>query len=267
VRAALGAVLLVAVAASHAAAQAPVINAQVERRQAAQSIEREVQAVADRGTASWVGYRVPIVRVGSTTLRSSDTCCGRCRLEPPTELVVLARVEGKSLVDLRSIAVDCDIDAAGMPLVWLDGVSQDASVAWLASLADGPSPPRRLADMALVALAQHATPAALPVLVRFAREAVASGPRSQALFWLAQRAAQQAVPAIAGSNSNQDPDTEVQKQAVSALSRLPKDEGIPRLIELAGTHRNPEVRRQAMFWLGQSRDPRAVDFFAQILLK
>ena len=263
-RAVLAAVLLLAVAASDATAQAPVINAQVERRQAAQSIEREVQAVADRGAASWVGYRVPIVRVGSTTLRTSDSCCGRCRLEPPTDLVVLARVEGKSLIELRPIAVDCDIDAAGMPLVWLDGVSPDASVAWLASLASGPSPPRRLADSALVALAQHATPAAAPVLVRFAREAIASGARSQALFWLAQRAAQ-AVPGI--DAVNQDPDTEVQKQAVSALSRLPKDEGIPRLIELAGTHRNTEVRRQAMFWLGQSRDPRAVDFFAQILSK
>jgi len=25
------------------------------------------------------------------------------------------------------------------------------------------------------------------------------------------------------------------------------------------------VRKQAMFWLGQSRDPRAIDFFAEIL--
>jgi hypothetical protein len=261
----LAAILLVAVAAPDAAAQAPVINAQVERRQAGQSIEREVQAVADRGAASWVGYRVPIVRVGSATLRSSDTCCGRCRLEPPTELVVLARVEGRALVELRPIAVDCDIDAAGMPLVWLEGVNQDDSIAWLATLAGSQQGPRRIADSALVALAQHATPAAAPVLVRFAREAITSGTRSQALVWLAQRAAQQAVPAIAAIN--QDPDTEVQKQAVSALSRLPKDEGIPRLIELASTHRNTEVRRQAIFWLGQSRDLRAVDFFAQILLK
>jgi hypothetical protein len=27
------------------------------------------------------------------------------------------------------------------------------------------------------------------------------------------------------------------------------------------------VRKQAMFWLGQSRDPRALDFFAQVLAK
>jgi len=266
VRAALAAVLLVAVAAPDAAAQAPVINAKVERRQAAQSIQREVQAVADRGTASWVGYRVPIARLGSTSLRFSDSCCGRCRLEPPTDLVVLARVEGKALGELRPIAVDCDIDAAGMPLVWLEGVNQDDSVAWLATLAGSQTGPRRIADSALVALAQHATPAVAPVLIRFAREAITSGTRSQALVWLAQRAAQQALPAIDVA-LDQDPDTEVQKQAVSALSRLPKDEGIPRLIELAGTHRNTEVRRQAIFWLGQSRDPRAVDFFAKILLK
>jgi hypothetical protein len=34
---------------------------------------------------------------------------------------------------------------------------------------------------------------------------------------------------------------------------------------LARTHRQPDIRRQAMFWLGQSKDPRAVDFFEQIL--
>jgi hypothetical protein len=34
---------------------------------------------------------------------------------------------------------------------------------------------------------------------------------------------------------------------------------------VAKTNRNPEVRKQAMFWLGQSNDPRALDFFEQVL--
>jgi HEAT repeat protein len=59
----------------------------------------------------------------------------------------------------------------------------------------------------------------------------------------------------------------VKKQAVFALSRLPTDEGIPRLIELPRSHRNTEVRRQAIFWLGQSGDPRAADFFEEVLSK
>jgi hypothetical protein len=42
---------------------------------------------------------------------------------------------------------------------------------------------------------------------------------------------------------------------------------VPRLIEVARTNSNPVVRKQAMFWLGQSRDPRAVRFFEEILFK
>jgi len=42
---------------------------------------------------------------------------------------------------------------------------------------------------------------------------------------------------------------------------------VPKLIEVARSHRSPEVRKQAMFWLGQSHDPRAIQFFEDILLK
>ena len=43
--------------------------------------------------------------------------------------------------------------------------------------------------------------------------------------------------------------------------------GVPLLMQLARTHRSVEVREQAMFWLGQSRDPRAVNFFEEVLLR
>ena len=65
----------------------------------------------------------------------------------------------------------------------------------------------------------------------------------------------------------QDPDTEVKKKAVFALSQMPKDEGVPKLIDVARSNRNLEVRRQAMFWLGQSGDPRALKFFEEVLRK
>ena len=52
-----------------------------------------------------------------------------------------------------------------------------------------------------------------------------------------------------------------------SLSQLPKDEGVPKLIAVARTHRDPEVRKQAMFWLGQSGDERAVQFFEDVLKK
>jgi HEAT repeat protein len=51
------------------------------------------------------------------------------------------------------------------------------------------------------------------------------------------------------------------------LSQLPKDQGVPKLIEVAQTNHNREVRKQAMFWLGQSHDPRALAFFEKILMQ
>ena len=39
----------------------------------------------------------------------------------------------------------------------------------------------------------------------------------------------------------------------------------PLLIKVAETHRSYEVRKQAMFWLGQSQDARALAFFEDVL--
>jgi hypothetical protein len=227
-----------------------------------------VQAIAQQGRTVWVAYRVPMIRSeGGGRITTSETCCGRCRLEPPTDLVVLARVDRSGLIELRPEAVDCDIDASGSAVVWLDNVRPDDSVAWLATFARSTSTvSSRLADRALTALSLHASAAVSPILVDMARTGSNAQVKGKALFWLAQRAVEEAVPTI-NQALNQDPDVEVRKKAVFALSQMPKDEGVPRLIEVARTHSNLEVRRQAFFWLGQSRDPRAVDFFASILLK
>ena len=58
----------------------------------------------------------------------------RVMLESPTEFVVLARVEGGRVSRIRTFTPDCDIDAGGMPVVWLNDVTPDDSIAWLASL-------------------------------------------------------------------------------------------------------------------------------------
>ena len=88
--------------------------------------------------------------------------------------------------------------------------------------------------------------------------------RQRALFWIARRAESQAAGIITQAIDS-DPDAEVKRQAVSALSQLPRDEGIPLLIKLARSHTDPVVRKQAMQLLGQSRDPRAISFFEEVL--
>jgi len=62
-----------------------------------------------------------------------------------------------------------------------------------------------------------------------------------------------------------DPDAQVRRRAVSALHALPDGEGIPPLIEVVKTTQNADVRKQAMSSLGQSRDPRALAYFEDVL--
>jgi hypothetical protein len=160
--AALAVISLAPVAAS---AQAPIVNAKVERRAATRGLAAEIAAVAERGTAAWVGYRVPMSahRAIGEGVKSTGWCCSRCRLEPPTHLLVMIRAEAKAITEVRPIAIDCDVDASGMPLVWLDDVNPEESVAWLGRYAMSTTADRvdrRLKDAAVRAITMHDTPGA-----------------------------------------------------------------------------------------------------------
>jgi len=107
-----------------------------------------------------------------------------------------------------------------------------------------------------------------PELMSLARDkSAASSSRKQAVFWLSQAAGDKAAEGLASLAEDDKEDRDVRNQAVFALSQLPKDEGVPILIRVARTNRDPDVRRKAMFWLGQSDDPRALSLFEEILTK
>ncbi len=257
----------ISLAAALALGQGRISNGQVETRALAQALDKEMAGIAARGGARWVGYRIKIV--GG---HRSMECANRSRitLEPASELEILARFEAGTLVRLRTTTADCEIDAGGLPVVWLEGVKPDDSAAWLTSVINTlPASGERydrVVRPAVVALAMHEGTAATRSLVAIARDYTVSKMRSDALFWLGQRAGDQAVSTIVEA-IDRDPDTDVKKRAVFALSQLPKDDGVPKLIDVARSNRNAAVRKQAMFWLGQSNDPRALKFFEEVLLK
>ena len=62
-----------------------------------------------------------------------------------------------------------------------------------------------------------------------------------------------------------DDDDEIRTQAVFALSQQPKETAIPQLIEIVRHNSHPSACAQALFWLGQSGDTRAIDLFDEIL--
>jgi len=91
--------------------------------------------------------------------------------------------------------------------------------------------------------------------------------RRQAIRLLGERAGKRSLDFLSATAQAPDGDTEVQIQAVRAISERKAEESVPLLIKIAKTHPNQLVRKQAIRSLGESGDPRAVDFFREVLTK
>ncbi len=229
--------LVLAVAA--VAAQTPLIqNAQV-KTQAATSLTRDVAALASQATTpQWVAWQVPMTD-GERNLccyYSDDTMSSGvrgCRIEPQaadapptppqfpaptgpvlleagTQVTVFVRLVEKRIERLRALTDDCPVDAGGLSLHWLTGVSGADSVAWLKARALDETMDvdvkGRIANAAVRALTLHRDPSAVATLIELARS------------------------------------TPLTPTATS-------------------------VRREAMTGLGQSRDPRAMQFLQAVITK
>ena len=102
--------------------------------------------------------------------------------------------------------------------------------------------------------------------------AVASGNdamevRRQAIRLLGERVSKRSFEFLSQTAQSTDGNAEVQLQAVRAISERKAEESVPLLIKIARTHPNQLVRKQAIRSLGESGDPRAVDFFREVLAK
>ena len=124
------------------------------------------------------------------------------------------------------------------------------------------------ADKAIYAAIIADSAVVWPELLALAKDSRARTPtRKNAVFWLSQAAGDEATKGLSELAEDEAEDREVRDQAVFALSQLDHNEGVPILIRIAKTNRDPKIRRKALFWLGQSDDPRALKLFEEILTK
>ena len=336
--------IAIALAAGSALAQQPrVENARFETRPVSGGLEATLRAILSAQTApAWVGYAEPMIPGDRRMCCWNDDQRG-CFLEPhtggqavsaspnqtvklegPTHVVVLYRIENHQVEKVRSFTPECTLDASGLPFIWLTGATPAESVRYLLSFAQsqrssgavlaialhadpaadqaleqlaGPAesdqvrrqaifwlgnargqrgfevvsrilredPNDKIREHAIFALTQSQEPEAMNAVVRAAHDDKSPHVRGQALFWLAQKAAQKTAQAAISDAIANDPETEVKKRAVFALTQIPAGEGVPLLIQVARNNQNAAVRKQAMFWLGQSKDPRALAYIEEVL--
>ncbi len=264
------------------AAQGRISNAKTETRSAAQGLEREVRAASARPGVTWIGYRVPMV-AGPRQMCCFDTISdtslsgGMCRLEsgggvsmntgdfrdrnglrialePATELLVMARLEGGTVTRVRTFTPDCDIDATAMPLVWLNDVKPDESIAWLGSLVAA-SPVSgdqhdRVGKTAMSAVAMHDVAAADRALEGFVAPASPEWLRAETAFWLGSARGEPGARLLARMIT-QDPSDKVRDKAAFGLSVSKAPLALTTLIAAAKDDKSTRVRSQALFWLAQ----------------
>jgi hypothetical protein len=106
-----------------------------------------------------------------------------------------------------------------------------------------------------------------PSLMRIARsDARPRSTREQATFWLGHLAEEPATRGLTDLVGDDTLDREIRESAIFALSQR-RGEGVPALINVVRTSRDPELRKKALFWLANSRDPRALDLIEELLNK
>lgn len=165
---------LMALALPLAAPPKLLINAKLDTTSAAAGLDRAFQSlVGTQPQPAWIGYTVPLARgynLGCEYVSPDGwTAPGVVHLEPPDHAVVLFHVEGGAVTGIRVLSPDCEIDAGGVPVHWLEEVPPNESSMLLQTFA-APKNPERLRENAIHALSTSTESSAVDFLIGLARK-------------------------------------------------------------------------------------------------
>ena len=114
------------------------------------------------------------------------------------------------------------------------------------------------------AMAQARTPDAMRWLIDLARDRrISIDARKNALFWAGQSGAD--LQQLIGLYDEMKGQTDIQNQLIFVFSQRRDRDAIDKLMDIASNDPDRDLRKQAIFWLGQSRDPRVQKFLLDLI--
>lgn len=114
------------------------------------------------------------------------------------------------------------------------------------------------------AMAQAHTSEAMRWLVDLARDnALSIDARKNALFWAGQNGAD--LRQFVSLYDEMRGQREIQNQLIFVFSQRRDREAVDKLMDIASNDPDRDLRKQAIFWLGQSRDPRVQKFLLDLI--
>jgi len=298
--------LAVSAAVAVVAQQPRIANGKIAVQPAGAVAQTFRSLVAAESDVVWIGYTVPVVdgermmccfggdttwSNGGVVISQGGTCCRACRLEPPADgnsmarrgttsgsapgivrlsgserMVVLYRVAQKAVERVRIFSEDCELDAGGRRVVWLENVRPADSIALLESLTAVEPRTDRMMDGVISAIAMHGDPAADASLDRLVHVSQPESQRRKVTFWLGNTRGAHGLATLKRVLA-EDPSPEVQKGAVFGVSQSHEPGTFDMLSSLARSDTRPRVRSEAVFWLAQRDDARASGVILEALEK
>jgi hypothetical protein len=281
----------VLVLASTAAAQSNIRNARIESRPAA-DLAGTVRSLSAEAGPMWIGYAVPAQDPHWNACcydsdRGGNGCCGRClldegrsgetrgggvaggssvargpiALEGASQAIVLYRVENREVERIRAYSESCELDAGGLTVYWLTGVSTSASIDFLLQRASRPLDEGdrrdRVADGAMHAMAAHRDPAADRALATLMAPDKPTATRKQAAFWAANARGRTGFELVRKALLDTTNVEALRKHLTFAVSLSREADAVDTLTSVARSDASPTVRGEAIFWLAQKAGQKA----------
>jgi HEAT repeat protein len=157
---------------------------------------------------------------------------------------------------------DVPEDAREKAIFWLGQSGSASNATFLRSLY-GRLKSQELRKKIVFSLSQMGGPENGKWLLGIARDrAESTEMRKQALFWAGQGGVP--ITELTGLYASVS-DKEMKEQLVFVYSQRSEPAALDKLIEIAKKDPDPELRKRALFWVGQSQDTRAVQALQDIL--
>jgi hypothetical protein len=255
--------IAIALTAALKAQQPPQVeNAKLESRSFSGTLPAQISSFG--AGPFWTAWQEPIIpgrhgdmcwNQGNGNRSDSDghAAGAPVRLEGPSAVVVLARMENAQVGQLRVGSPDCRFDAGGLPFYWINGVPAGESVNWLKAQTAGNHP-----DEAILAIAMHSGQAADRALDEMIAPNQPERVREKTAFWIGTTRGAPGVDVLKRMLAN-DTSEKVREQVVFALSQSGQPAGMAAVLDSARNDKDPRIRSRALFWAAQKASQQARD--------
>ena len=198
--------------------------------------------VDDYGSSSWANdAESSMIRVGQ-------------------RLVSSGKREYEAIIKSLGNSSEEEVRLAALDALWQSG-DERALDAILGLYDEGGS--KKYRKKLIFGLSQFDSPRAASKLREIALNDENPEIRKDAIFWIVDNGGKDALDLLATLSDPSQP-IEVQKQVVFAYSQLDED-GVDPLIKLARTSPHEDIRKDAVFWLGQIGGSEVVAFYDDLL--